>query len=55
MREGYGDAVATKRQARKNPIAAALAKLRAKKLSPARRSEIAAKAARARWGAPRKK
>ena len=40
---------------RKHPVAVALAKMRAKKLSPERRREIAQKAARARWGKPRKK
>lgn len=34
---------------RKNAAAVALAKRRAKKLSPARRKEIAAAAARAKW------
>jgi hypothetical protein len=43
--------VAKKRGARKNPIAVALARLRAKKLSPERRREIATKAAKARWNA----
>ena len=33
----------------KNPIAAALAKMRARKLTPERRSEIARQAALARW------
>lgn len=35
---------------KKNAVAQAMAKMRAKKLSPARRKEIAAKAAEARWG-----
>jgi hypothetical protein len=34
----------------KNPHALAMVKQRLKKLSPARRSEIAKKAAAARWG-----
>lgn len=45
---------------KKNPAAVAMGRLggkkggkaRAQKLSPARRKEIAAKAARARWGSP---
>jgi hypothetical protein len=35
---------------RKNPAASALARLRAKSLTPERRREIAVLAARARWG-----
>jgi hypothetical protein len=34
----------------KNPVAVALARLRSKKLTPKRRSEIARGAAQARWG-----
>jgi hypothetical protein len=34
---------------KKNPVAVALAKLRAKNLTPEQRSEIARKAAQARW------
>jgi hypothetical protein len=51
------------RPKRKNPAAVALGRLggakggkaRAEKLSPARRKEIAAKAALARWGTPKEK
>lgn len=38
-----------KRPKRKNPVAVALAKLRARSLTPEERSEIARKAALARW------
>ena len=38
----------------KNPIAQAMVALRNKKLSPARRKEIAKKAAQARWGEPKR-
>jgi hypothetical protein len=51
---GYAPGVA-KPKKRKNPIAVALAKMRAKKLSPERRREIAQQAAGARWAKPRKK
>jgi hypothetical protein len=45
-------AAAKERKARKkNPVAQALVAMRHKKLSPARRKEIAVTAARARWGA----
>jgi hypothetical protein len=45
----YAAGMTKKPRARKNPIAAALAKLRAKKLSPERRRQIAQNAARVRW------
>ena len=38
-----------KSKRKKNPVAAALAKMRARKLTPERRSEIARQAALARW------
>ena len=41
--------MANKRREKKNPVAVALARIRAKKLTPARRREIAQKAAKARW------
>jgi len=42
--------MATKKKAvKKNPMAQAMAAMRNKKLSPARRKEIASKAAQARW------
>ncbi len=41
--------MAKKRTPRKNPLAVGLARLRAKSLTPAKRREIAKKAARARW------
>ena len=49
----YAPAVA-KPKKRKNPIAVALARMRAKKLTPERRREIAQKAAGVRWAKPRK-
>ena len=41
--------MAKKRPKKKNPVAVALAKMRAKRLTPEQRSEIARKAALARW------
>jgi hypothetical protein len=42
-----------RKRSRKNPVAVALARLRAKRLSPERRREIARQAARARWAKKR--
>ena len=41
--------MAKKRSKKKNPVAVALAKMRARRLTPEQRSEIARKAALARW------
>ena len=60
--ESIGEAPKTEPPAEKNPAAVALGRLgglkggaaRAAKLSPKKRSQIAAKAAAARWGKPKK-
>ena len=39
-----------KKEKQKNAVAQAMVAMRNKKLSPARRKEIASKAAKARWG-----